>query len=52
MTYYRHQNICGRGVCLTPVEFWFSEPGEEKAVYLKGFENVTGRHMKRVFILN
>lgn len=47
MTYFRDHNICGKGVCLTLMEFWFSGPGEEREVYLKGFENVTDRHMKR-----
>lgn len=47
MAYYRAHSICGEGVCLTLMESWFSGPGEEREVYLKGFENVTERHMKR-----
>lgn len=34
------------------MKFWFSEPGEKKEVYLKGFENAIKRHMIKVFILN
>lgn len=44
MTYYRHHNIRRRGVCLS---LEFSGPGEEKDVYLKGFENVIERHMRK-----
>lgn len=52
MTYYRHHNIRGSGVCLTLVEFWFYEPGEEKAVCLKGSGNVIEHHMKKGFIVD
>lgn len=52
MAYYRHHNIRGRGVCLTLVEFWFYEPGEEKAVCLKGSANVMARHVEKAFIVD